>query len=233
MEKNHKILTQSPLFAGVSGEEVEELLHCLQARTARYPKGSYLLRAGDTTDSLGVVLEGRALVIHEDFWGSRNLMASLAPGQCFAETFACTPQIPMTVSVVADTNLEVLFLNVRRVLEICPEICAHHSRMVRNLLTEMARKNVAFSEKLTHLGQRTTRAKLISYLSAEAQRRGSAEFDIPFSRQQLADYLFVERSGLSQELCRLRDEGLIDFHKNHFRLCQFPDRAEDTVWRTT
>lgn len=100
----------------------------------------------------------------------------------------------------------------------CPSTCAHHSRIIRNLLSDLASKNLRFNEKVTHLGQRTTRAKLLSYLSAEAQRHGSAEFDIPFSRQQLADYLSVERSGLSLELCKMRNDGLLEFHKNHFLL---------------
>ena len=111
-----------------------------------------------------------------------------------------------------------MFLNVQRILTVCPSACTHHSRIIRNLLGELAGKNLRFSEKLTHMGQRTTRAKLMSYFSAEAQRLGKYEFDIPFSRQQLADYLGVERSGLSLELGKMRGEGLLDFHKSHFVL---------------
>ena len=111
-----------------------------------------------------------------------------------------------------------MFLNVRRVMDVCPSACAHHSRIIRNLLSELAEKNLRFNEKLTHMGQRTTRAKIMSYLSAEAQRLGKYEFDIPFSRQQLADYLAVERSGLSLELGKMRGEGIIDFRKSHFIL---------------
>ena len=114
--------------------------------------------------------------------------------------------------------MTVMFLHIRRVLSVCPSACSHHSRIIRNLLGELAEKNLRLNEKLTHMGQRTTRAKLMSYFSAEAQRRGGYEFDIPFSRQQLADYLGVERSGLSMELGKMRDEGLLDFHKSHFLL---------------
>ena len=109
-------------------------------------------------------------------------------------------------------------MNVKRILQVCPSACAHHSRIIRNLLGELAGKNLRFGEKLTHMGQRTTRAKLLSYFSAEAQRHGAYEFDIPFSRQQLADYLGVERSGLSLELGKMRSEGLLAFRKNHFVL---------------
>lgn len=109
-------------------------------------------------------------------------------------------------------------MDVKRILTVCPSACAHHSRIIRNLLGELAEKNLRFGEKLTHIGQRTTRSKLMSYLSAEAQRRGAVEFDIPFSRQQLADFLGVERSGLSLELGKMKQDGLLDFHKSHFVL---------------
>ena len=122
------------------------------------------------------------------------------------------------MSVEAESAVTVMFLRVRRVLSVCPSACSHHSRIIRNLLGELAEKNLRLNEKLTHMGQRTTRAKLMSYFSAEAQRRGGYEFDIPFSRQQLADYLGVERSGLSMELGKMRDEGLLDFHKSYFLL---------------
>lgn len=111
-----------------------------------------------------------------------------------------------------------LLMNVKRILNVCPSACTHHSRIIRNLLGELAEKNLRFGEKLTHMGQRTTRAKLMSYFSAEAQRLGTYEFDVPFSRQQLADYLAVERSGLSLELGKMKKDGLLDFHKSHFVL---------------
>ena len=139
-------------------------------------------------------------------------------GQTFAAAYACAPGSVLNVSVVAETAVTVLYLNIKRVLHVCSSACTHHNHIIRNLLGELAEKNLRFSEKLTHMGQRTTRAKLMSYFSAEAQRLGKYEFDIPFSRQQLADYLAVERSGLSLELGKMRDEGLLDFHKNHFVL---------------
>ena len=196
------------------------MLSCLDAKNINYQKGEYILRSGDAAESLGLMLEGRALIIQEDFWGNRNIMSSIGQGQSFAETFACAPGSVLNVSVVAESACTILFLNMNRILTVCPAACAHHSRMLRNLLADLANKNMRFNEKLTHLGQRTTRAKLLSYLSAEAQKHGSFEFDIPFSRQQLADYLFVDRSGLSAELCKMRDEGLLEFHRNHFSLKQ-------------
>ena len=165
-----------------------------------------------------MVMAGSVLIVQEDIWGNRNILSKTGPGQTFAEVFACAPGAVLNVSVEAESAVTVMFLHIRRVLSVCPSACSHHSRIIRNLLDELAEKNLRLNEKLTHMAQRTTRAKLMSYFSAEAQRRSVYEFDIPFSRQQLADYLGVERSGLSVELGKMRDEGLLDFHKSHFLL---------------
>ena len=194
------------------------MLSCLETREERFPKDTFLLRTGDTAESIGLVLSGSVLVVQEDIWGNRNILSKAGPGQTFAAAYACAPGSLLNVSVLAETPVTAMFLNVKRVLNVCPSACEHHSRIIRNLLGELAEKNLRFGEKLTHMGQRTTRAKLMSYFSAEAQRLGSYEFDIPFSRQQLADYLAVERSGLSLELGKMRSEGLLDFHKRHFIL---------------
>ena len=198
------VIRSSQLFSGVSEEEVIAMLSCLKAKRKDFPKDAFLLRAGDTAESIGLVLAGSVLVIQEDIWGNRNIL--------------CAPGSRLNVSVVTEAPVTAMFLNVKRILTVCPSACTHHSRIIRNLLGELAGKNLRFSEKLTHMGQRTTRAKLMSYFSAEAQRLGKYEFDIPFSRQQLADYLGVERSGLSLELGKMRGEGLLDFHKSHFVL---------------
>lgn len=194
------------------------MLSCLETREERFPKDTFLLRTGDTAESIGLVLSGSILVVQEDIWGNRNILSKAGPGQTFAAAYACAPGSLLNVSVLAETPVTAMFLNVKRVLNVCPSACEHHSRIIRNLLGELAEKNLRFGEKLTHMGQRTTRAKLMSYFSAEAQRLGTYEFDIPFSRQQLADYLAVERSGLSLELGKMRSEGLLDFHKSHFIL---------------
>ena len=212
------VIRSAQLFSGVSEDELTAMLSCLKAEKKDFPKEDFVLRSGDTADSIGLVLAGTVLVIQEDIWGNRNILSKAGPGQTFAAAYACAPGSVLNVSVVAETPVTALFLNVKRILNVCPSACAHHSRIIRNLLSELAEKNLRFSEKLTHMGQRTTRSKIMSYLSAEALRLGKYEFDIPFSRQQLADYLAVERSGLSLELGKMRSEGLLDFHKSHFVL---------------
>lgn len=212
------VIRASQLFSGISEDELTAMLTCLDTRQTNFPKDTFLMRVGNTADSIGLLLEGSALIIQEDIWGNRNILSKAGPGQTFAAAYACAPGSVLNVSVVAETPVTAMFLNVGRVLNVCPSACSHHSRIIRNLLGELAEKNLRFSEKLTHMGQRTTRAKLMSYFSAEAQRLGKYEFDIPFSRQQLADYLAVERSGLSLELGKMKNDGILDFHKNHFVL---------------
>ena len=162
---------------------------------------------------------GAFLVEQEDVWGNRNILSKAGPGQTFAAAYACAPGSVLKVSVAAETPATVLFLNVKRVLTMCPSACARHSRIIRNLLGELAEKNLRFGEKLTHMGQRTTRAKIMSYLSAEAQRLGTCEFDVPFFKTAgLPDHLGVERSGLSLELGRMKKDGVYEYRKSHFLL---------------
>ncbi len=220
------VIRASQLFSGISEEEIDAMLGCLGAKKESFPKDAFLLRAGDTAEAIGFVLSGSVLIIQEDIWGNRNIVSRTGAGQTFAAAFACAPGSVLNVSVTAETPVTVMFLNVKRVLNVCSSACTHHSRIIRNLLGELAEKNLRFGEKLTHMGQRSTRAKLMSYFSAEAQRLGKYEFDIPFSRQQLADYLAVERSGLSLELGKMRAEGLLDFRKNHFVLSAAANRAD-------
>lgn len=218
MKEFFSIIRSSRLFSGISEDEISAMLDCPGARKESFSKDSFVLRTGDTVEEIGLVLSGSVFIIQEDIWGNRNIISKAGVGETFATAYACAPGSVLNVSVIAETPVIAVFLNVKRILKVCPSTCAHHSLIIRNLLGELAEKNLRFSEKLEHIGQRTTRAKLLSYFSAEAQRNGKYEFDISFSRQELADYLGVERSGLSLELGKMRNEGLIDFNKNHFIL---------------
>jgi len=218
MRKFFPVIRSSKLFSGISEDELTDITSCLDTKVKNFPKEALILRNGDTVDSIGLVLSGSVLIIQDDIWGNRNILSKAGQGKTFATAFACAPDSKLNVDVIAETPVTIMFLNINRILNVCPSACAHHNRIIRNVLGELAEKNLSFSEKLKHMGQRSTRAKIMSYLSAEARRLGTYEFDIPFSRQQLADYLGVERSGLSSELGKMRNERLIDFHKSHFVL---------------
>lgn len=212
------LLSHTPLFAGVSPQEIEAMLACLDTERRHYTKGQIILRSGDTVRSMGIVLSGRVLIEKTDLWGNATVLDSVGPGQIFAETYACTPQEPLMVDAVAAESAEVLFIQVARVLEVCPSSCAHHHTLIRNLLALSAQKNLLLSRKIFYTAPKTIRARLLSYLSDQAIRCGRRSFTIPFNRQQLADYLNVERSALSNELSKMQQDGLIETERNYFRL---------------
>ncbi len=232
MIKNLDVIKKSELFAGIEGHDIESMLECLQAREAKYLKNEHVLRAGEPAGFMGLLLEGSAFITQEDFWGNRNIVSKVAPGQLFAEAFACVPETKLNVSVVAARPSSALLISVRRVLSPCGSGCAFHARVIRNLLSDLAAKNLRLNEKLAHMAQRTIRKKLLSYLSSEAIKTGAAFFNIPFNRQQLADYLSVDRSALSNELSKMRAEGILSFEKNRFKLNggYAPDKGMARFW---
>lgn len=212
------ILRNSPFFQGMTEEEILSVLHCVSATVLHRKKDEYIFRVGDSTESMGLVLRGSVLVLQEDLWGHRNIIHRIGPGEYFAEPFAATAGSVLNVSVVADEYTELMLLNMERFLKSCPNACAHHNRMVRNLVSVMAKRVLDLNEKLTHMAKRSTREKLLSYLSAESMRQGKLSFTIPYDRQQLADYLSVERAAMSVELGKLQKEGLLKTNRNHFEL---------------
>lgn len=217
MRKYLDVIKSSRLFRDIDDGEIEAMLSCLSVSSREYAKNEFILRAGERSGSIGLVLAGAVHIIKEDFLGNRNIISEAQPGEIFAESYACVPGAPLGVSAAAAERSEVMFMDVSRVLTVCGSACAFHARLMRNLLAVLAEKNLQFSEKLTYMTQRSTRQKLLAYLSAESLRRGAREFEIPFNRQQLADYLSVDRSALSGELSKLRGEGLLDYRKNKIR----------------
>ncbi len=211
-------LAQTPLFRGSTPEEVASMLACLGAVQRAYQKGAVIYCAGDTVQSMGLILSGSVHIESGDVWGNRSILDQAGPGQVFAETYACLPDEPLMVSVTAAADTQVLFLQTSRVLQTCTSACAHHVRLIRNLLAISAQKNLILSRRIFHTSPKTIRGRLLSYLSFQSLRQGSRSFTIPFNRQQLADYLSVDRSALSNELGNMQREGLIAFHKNSFEL---------------
>lgn len=203
-------LSQCPLFGGLEGAELSGLLHRLHARTRRADRGQVLLRAGEVTGEMGVVLTGALHVVRDDLWGDRAILSQLEPGDLFAEVYALVGE-PLQVTVEAREDSQALFFSARRLLEDAPELSSR-------LQLVLARKNLTLNRKLGYLTLPTTREKALAYLSDEGRRQGTDTFFIPFDRQELADYLSVDRSALSAVLGGLRREGLIDFRKNRFTL---------------
>ena len=218
MEQYLFILRNTPFFQGMTEEEILSVLHCVNARIIRKNKDQYILRVGDTTQTMGLVLRGAVLAVQEDLWGHRNIMHHIGVGEYFAEPFAATPGSVLNVSVVADEDVEIMLMDMGKLLQTCHNACAHHNRLIRNLVSVMARRVMNLNEKITHMAKRSTREKILSYLSAESMRQGKLSFTIPYDRQQLADYLCVERAAMSVEISKLQKEGFLKTNRNHFEL---------------
>ena len=218
MEKYITLLRNSKLFQGIDEKEITSMLGCLSAVRRNYHKGETVFQRGERIDSVALLLEGSIHIQKEDYWGNLSILNEIAEGEIFGEVYACLGSEEILNNAVAVKDSEVLFLDVKRILTMCPSACPFHGRLIRNLLSVLAQKNKMLTQKMEHMSKRTTREKLLSYLSEQSQRAGSPVFDIPFNRQQLADFLSVDRSAMSAELGRMRDEGLLRFRRNHFEL---------------
>ena len=218
MKKYVSVLKRTQLFAGVGDDEIASMLSCLGARLYTYKKGEYVLRQGEHLNDIIVLVDGNLHIQKDDYWGNRAIVNRIAVGEMFGEAYIAPESGALLNDVVAIEDSAVIFFDVRRIITVCSSACRFHSMVVQNLFFAISEKNKALVQKLGHISKRTTREKLISYLSEEAKRHKSASFTIPFNRQQLADFLSVDRSAMSNELCKMRDEGMLEFNKNQFKL---------------
>lgn len=218
MQEYLEILLQSKLFTKIRGTELDEMLACLAPVKKNLAKGAYIYRDGEQISSMGMVLMGSVHILKEDYWGNRTILAEIQAGQLFGEAYACLEDAKISVSAVAARDSSVLFFDIKRILTPCASGCPFHARLIQNLIAELAEKNIRLTGKIEHISQRRLRDKILSYLSDFSKKQGSSDFTIPFSRQELADYLSVDRSALSNELSKLRNEGVLEFKRNRFRL---------------
>ena len=205
------------------------MLECLGASRKTYDKNGFIFLSGETVRYTGIVISGAIHVLSEDFWGRRVILTRIGPGGLFGEAFACAGIENFLVSVIAAETTVVLFLDCGKIFTLCSSACTFHADLLKNLTRILAEKNVMLMQKLEHITQRTTREKLLSYLSEQARRAGDSTFDIPFSREELACYLSVERSAMSAELSRMRADGLLRYQKNHFELLNEPSNKYFSV----
>ncbi len=218
MQTKYDLLKTVALFEGITEEELEALLSCLSAKVTHYSKNETVLRYGSDTSQFGIVISGHVHVIKEDYYGNRSIVAIIGQGMLFGEAFAFADIKTLPVSVLATAESDILFINFRKLVTTCSKVCSFHSKIIYNMLHIVAAKNILLSQKIEFLSKRSTREKLLGYLSAEAQKTGSNCFSIPFNRQELADYLSVDRSAMSAELSRLSEEGYLHYRKNQFEL---------------
>lgn len=213
---NYFLLGQSELFEGIEQKELEALLDCLKPVRKTYKKGEHVCRAGEPLKFMGFVLCGGVNIERNDVWGNQSLLSRVEAGEVFGETYACVPGEVLMVDVVAVEACEILFLDMGKLLTTCSSACGFHNRLIQNLVRVMAAKNLKLSRKINDTAPKSIRGRLLSYLSHQVVKQGAYQFEIPFNRQQLADYLGVDRSAMSNELSKMQREGLIEYRKNWF-----------------
>lgn len=223
------ILQVCPLFDGIEASDLSGMLGCLGARPIQATKGQVIFREGDTAVFVGIVLTGSVHLIREDYYGNRSIVAHIGPKQLFGESYAFADAEALPISVVADEDTQILLLDSRRITVCCSNACSFHSRVIYNLLRLVATKNLVLHQKIQITSNRTTRDKLMAYLLNQAKLQNSNAFTIPYDRQALADYLEVDRSGLSAEISKLRREGILESEKNSFRLLDNTANGKGTV----
>ena len=215
---NTFFLTNTPLFHGIKEDEIKEMLSCLNAREHSYRKDEVIFRAGSSVGEIGLILSGSVNIVVNFYWGSSHIFGHIGKGHVFAENYAAIPGKELICDIVSCEETEVLFLNMRNMLTTCQRGCAFHTRIIQNMLKISAQKNLNLSTRMMHTASKSLRERLLSYLSEQALEHGSTHFTIPFDRQQLADYLAVDRSAMSNELSKMQKDGLITYHRNEFTL---------------
>ncbi len=218
MEKYFSILRRCPLFDQIEDTDLLALLGCLGARVEWFDKKNTILPEGEPARTIGIVLSGSAQVVQVDYYGNRSILSGVAVSEIFGEAFACAEVPASPVAVVAVEPCEVMLIDSLRILHTCSNSCGFHQQIIFNLMKELATKNILFHQKLEITSKRSTREKLMAYLMLQARKNGSSSFTIPFDRQELADYLEVDRSGLSAEISKLRSEGILESERKHFKL---------------
>lgn len=218
MDKNTEISVKSMLFEQIDAMDLKSLLSCLGAKRVKKTAGEIFWAAGDKVTAIGMIVYGRLQVIREDAAGNRAIIAELNAGELFGESFVCAGEGESPVSVEAVTDCEVIFIPLQRILTPCTAACDFHNRLVANLLKIISQKNMLLNQKIDILSRRNLRDKLMAYFLLQIDIHKKNQFEIPFSRSQLADYLCVDRSAMSRELGKMRDEGILEFNKNRFRI---------------
>ncbi len=218
MQKYMATIRLCELFKGIDDDTLSNILTCLNAEIKSFSKGERIISAGETTEYAGVVISGKIHLENHDFLGNKSIVSEFLPGRTFCESYAFPGAGEVPFNVVAQENCSILLFNMRTLAIPCAKDCSRHRKLTQNLLQCMAGKHCEMNEKINHLTKRTTREKLISYLSEQAKKQKSTVVSVPFNRQELADYLAVERSAMSRELTKMKNDGIIDFKGNTFKL---------------
>ena len=203
------------LFAGIRPEDMDGMLGCIGYHVRTYEKGAVIAFEAEIIHHVGVVLKGTVDMVKEDLWGNRTMLVRSGRGEVFGETFACGEEASSLVTFVAAEDTQVMFLSFCRVMHACSHACMFHQTLIENMVRVIAAKNRELMRKVEVVSKKTLREKILAYLSAYGQKDS---FTIPLGRVEWAEYLCADRSALTRELAKMKEEGLIDYQKNTFRI---------------
>lgn len=209
-------MLQIDLFENVQNNEVLELLKCIGIKTKVFRKNAFILKAGSKIDYLAVILGGNAVMSKTDSFGKQTVIEKLKMNDIFGHNIVCCGLDKSPVDVVAENECEVLFLPFEKVVTPCEKLCPYHLQLIKNVMKMISKRNSLLNDKIDIIGQKTTRDKIMALL--ETYHNGQRVFSIPYTREEMAKFLCVDRSAMSRELCRMRDEGILKFSKNHFEI---------------
>lgn len=211
-------LIQNPLFNGLNENELSQLLKCLNPKLKNYQKNETIIKNNDSLHEIGILISGEANIVKYDYWGNSSIITHLYSGEVFGEAYACIPENEVDINVIATENCQILFLDIFKISTACPCACSFHHLIIKNLLAMIAKKNIILNKKVDLMAKKTIREKVLAYLSSQALISNSKIFNIPYNRNQLAEYLGVDRSALSSELSKMQKDGLISYYRNTFKL---------------
>ena len=209
---------RSPLFDGISEQERGAMLGCIGYHIGTFKKGDIVAFEAENIKHIGILLSGSVDMIKEDLWGNKTILIRMKKDELFGETFACGSDNLSVVTFMVSEDAKILFIPFDRVMHSCTMACMFHHRLIENMVVIIANKNRDLMRKVEVVSKRTIREKLLAYLSIQAQTQNSRYFEIPLGRVELAEYLCVDRSALTRELAKMKEDGLVDYDKNCFRI---------------
>lgn len=218
MKKYLEVLQKCTLFDSISEENLLDMIDCLDAKVQQYTKNQTIIMEGQEATHIGIVLSGKVQIVYMDYYGNRSIVTEIYPSQLFGESFVCANVKSIPISAVASDSSDIMLIDGKRIMQSCCNACEFHNQVIFNLLKVIATKNLIFHQRIEITSKRTTREKLMTYLLQQAKAKNTSSFTIPYDRQELADFLEVDRSGLSSEISKLRAEGILECKRNHFIL---------------
>ncbi len=220
MEHQIENYMKNPLFENITADHLQAMLNCLHSYTKTYKKGEVIIMEEDSIRYIGIVLAGTVHMMKEDIWGRQTMLTYISENEVFGETFAVQKNPDSSVLFIAASDTSILFVAAWNIIHCCPSQCAFHEQLTRNMFNLIGQRSIRLMERIEISSKPSLREKVLAYLSMQAQKQDSRYITLPLGRAQLASYIGANRSALTRELTSMREDGLIDYDRNTFRIIE-------------